>query len=103
MSLSLYTPSEMAAQIAGRVRLERLARGWTQAELAARSAVALPTYRLFERTGQISLERLISISITLTRHAEWSSIFRPRPYQSLDDVDPPGPRRQRGTRKKRKN
>ncbi len=102
MSLSLYTPSEMAVQIADRVRIERLARGWTQAELAARSGVALATYRLFERKGQISLERLISISITLTRHAEWSSIFRPPPYQSLDDVNPSRPQRQRGSRKKRK-
>lgn len=98
MALILYTPAETSAQIAERVRQDRLARGWTQAELAARSGIPIATYRLFEQTGQISLERLIAISGALSRSAEWGTLFKPRTAQSLDDIDPPRPTRQRGRR-----
>lgn len=98
MSLTLYTPAEMSAQLAKRVRRDRLSRGWTQAGLAARSGIPLATYRLFEQTGQISLERLIAISSALSRSAEWSTLFKPRAAQSLDELDPARPTRQRGRR-----
>ncbi len=98
MSFTLYTPPEMSAQLADRVRQDRLARGWTQAGLAARSGIPIATYRLFEQTGQISLERLIAISSALSRSAEWSTLFKPRAAQSLDDIDPPRPTRKRGRR-----
>ena len=101
MLFILYTPSETATQIAQRVRHDRLSRGWTQAGLAARSGIPLATYRLFEQTGQISLERLIAISGALSRSAEWSTLFKPRTAQSLDDIDPPRPTRQRGRRSTR--
>lgn len=101
MALTLYTPSEMSAQLAERVRQDRLARGWTQAGLAARSGIPLATYRLFEQTGQISLERLIAISGALSRSAEWSTLFKPRAAQSLDELDPTRPTRQRGRRSTR--
>lgn len=101
MSLILYSPSEHAAQIAERVRLDRIARGWTQAQLAARAGMPIATYRLFEQTGQISLERLIAVSSALGRSAEWIAVFAPRAAQSLDDVDRSRPTRQRGRRTKR--
>lgn len=102
MSLILYTPVEAAAQIAERVRQDRLARGWTQAQLAARAGIPLATYRIFEQTGQVSLERLVAISSALGRSEEWSTLFRPRVAQSLDDVNPARPMRQRGRRSTQK-
>jgi len=98
MSLILYTPKEIAIRIAARVRADRLGRQWTQAQLAERAGISLPTYRLFERTGQISLERLLSIAGALGRTGEWEDPFRERVAQSLDELDPTGPVRRRGAR-----
>lgn len=99
--LTLKTPTELAAELADRVRAARLARGWTQAELAERTQVALPTYRLFERTGRISLERLITITSALGRAAEWEMICSEVRPTSLDDVDRARPTRKRGIRRAR--
>ncbi|MFT3828303.1 MAG: helix-turn-helix transcriptional regulator [Opitutaceae bacterium] len=59
--LSLSTPVEIARTLAQRAREQRLQRGWSQAELARRAGVKLPTYVLFERTGRTSLVRFIAI------------------------------------------
>ena len=59
--LSLLSPSEVACQLALRVRERRLRRRWTQAELAERAGLKVPTYIHFERTGQIALTRLIKV------------------------------------------
>ncbi len=59
--LSLLGPSELALQLAARIRERRLRRGWTQAEMAERAGLKLPTYVHFERSGQIALTRLIKI------------------------------------------
>lgn len=98
MSLTLYTPKEIAIRIAERIREDRLVRRWTQARLAERAGIPLPTYRLFERTGQISLERLLSIASVMGRTTEWDDLFRPRVAKSLDELDPIRPVRRRGVR-----
>lgn len=59
--LSLYSPPELAKMLAQRVRARRLRLGWSQAEVASRAGVKLPTYVLFERTGRVALVRFISI------------------------------------------
>ena len=59
--LTLSSPPEIARTLASRVRERRLARGWSQAELARRAGVKLPTYVLFERTGRVALVRFIAI------------------------------------------
>lgn len=98
MLFMIQTPRELATQIAERVRGDRLSRRWTQARLAERAGIPLPTYRLFERTGQISLERLLSIASALGRTTEWDGLFRQRVAQSLDELDPAQPVRRRGAR-----
>lgn len=100
MAFALHTPSEASEQIAGRVRDARLARGWTQAQLAERSGIPLSTYRLFERTGQVSLERLIAVTSALGRMAEWDLLMRPPAPQSLDEIERGRPTRRRGRRKR---
>lgn len=97
MALLLRTPLEAAAEIATRVRAERLARGWTQPQLAQRAGISIGTYRLFERFGQISLHRLLAIVSALGRLGEWDALLRPVPT-SLDALDPRRPVRQRGRR-----
>ena len=77
-----------------RVRERRLDRGWTQAELSARSSVAVDTLKKFERTGQVSLPRLVRLAIALGCAAELEGLFRERSPQSLEDLE--RARRRRG-------
>ena len=59
--VTLSSPPEIAKTLADRVRERRLARGWSQAEIARRAGVKLATFVAFERTGRVSLVRFISI------------------------------------------
>lgn len=98
MPFTVFTPLELSVQLAARVREARLARGWTQSELAQRAGVSLHTYRLFERTGRVSLERLIAVSSALGRAAEWDSLFHQHAPKSLDEVEGASAKRRRGRR-----
>lgn len=95
-SLLLLTSDEVATELANRIRQERVRRGWTQEALAQRAGVSLATYRLFEATGRISLERLLRIVSAMGRLAEWNELFRPTPVISLEDLAAPAPKRRRG-------
>jgi transcriptional regulator with XRE-family HTH domain len=83
----LQSPREIAHSIAARVRALRLERGWTQEEIAARSGIALATYRAFERTGQISLVRLMQLAVILDAQPGLKHLFALPPARSLDDLE----------------
>jgi DNA-binding Xre family transcriptional regulator len=85
--LELQTPAEVVAGIAERGRALRIARGWTQRELAERSGVALGTLRLFERTGKIALERLVRISVVLDAVRPFGELFAAPPAATLADLE----------------
>jgi transcriptional regulator with XRE-family HTH domain len=76
-------------QVAQRVRALRLDRAWSQEELAKRAGIALPTYKLFEKTGDIALDRLHRISIALRRDRELEALFEPPPIRSIDELAAP--------------
>ena len=59
--LSLFSPPEMAKRLADRIKELRLAKGWSQQEVARRTGIPKATYRYFERTGNVSLERFIRL------------------------------------------
>lgn len=101
MSYSILSPADVALRLADRVRARRLARAWTQAELAERSGVALPTFKLFERTGQISLERLLRIAAALGALEEFGALFPLQAARSLDEIEAQaaGNRRRYGRRR----
>jgi len=85
--LSLLTPSESCAKIATRAKARRVALGLTQAELARRTGIALPTLRVFEQSGQVSLERLLRIANVLGVLASFDDAF-PAPISlTMDDLD----------------
>lgn len=86
LPLDLLTPAEIARLLAGRVRALRLQCGWTQKELAARSGLTLPTYRRFERTGRISLDRLLKVAVVLNARSGFEQIFALPPAQSLAEL-----------------
>lgn len=104
LSLVLETPEGLARDLAGRIKALRLARGWTQQELAERAGLALPTYRLFERTGQISLARLIKVALILDAVEGFEALFRPARAQSMAELERQvtGTTRKRGRRRDEK-
>lgn len=100
LPIHLQTPRETAQMLAGRVRALRLERGWTQQEVADRTGIALATYRHFERTGQISLERLLKLAVVLDARAGFDGLFMPPPARSLAELERKDerPARKRGRR-----
>src|SRR5215211_5590856 len=85
--VELQAPTEVVAEIAERARELRIARGWTQQELAHRSDVALETLRRFERTGKIALERLVRIAVVLDAVGPLGELFAPPPAATLADLE----------------
>ena len=73
--------------LARRVKARRLERGWTQQEIADRSGIALATYRRFERSGRISLERLLKLAVILDAQAGFDDLFAAPPARSLSDLE----------------
>ena len=71
-------PKDLSADIAKRVTALRLQRAWTREVLAEHSGVNVYTLKHFERTGQISLHRLISIAQALDVFSEVERLFKPR-------------------------
>ena len=59
------TPSDVAKRLAERVKNIRKRKKITQKQLAARSNVSYAALRVFEKTGKISLESLIKITMEL--------------------------------------
>lgn len=74
--ITLSSPSEIARSLAVRVRERRLELGWSQAEIARRAGVKLPTYVVFERTGQVALVRFIAILDVLGLSGELEQLGR---------------------------
>ncbi len=92
----LQSPTEVCQALAGRARSVRLGLGWTQAELARRAGVALPTLRLFERTGKISLERLVMIASAMRALDAFDTLLQPPRANSLAEIEARQTKRQRG-------
>lgn len=91
---------EIALHIAKRMTAARLQRTWTRDELARRSDVNVHTLKRFERTGQISLPRLIALCDALDMIDELTRAFKPRQRVSVDDWQVrAGQHRQRGRRR----
>ena len=93
---SLYSPAELTRRLADRVKALRLARGWSQKETALRAGIPLPTFRYFERTGQVALVRFVRLLDVLGVAEELESLGASglRPATSIDDLMKPV--RQRG-------
>lgn len=65
----------IAREIGQRLKQVRLAKGWTQEELAERSGVAVSTLKLLETTGNGSFQRLIRIAVALGVDGDLRGLF----------------------------
>ena len=84
--LNVANPSDIALQIAARVKARRLELNLTQEGLASRAGVKFATYRRFEQTGEISLRGLLQVGFALNCLDEFNDLFAQKQYPSLDDV-----------------
>ena len=96
--VSLRSPTEVAAELASRIRFRRLKRGWTQLEFARRAGIKPATYVLFERTGRISVLRLIKVLELVDLLEDFDRIGRHRDLAGTTLAELVSPERKRGRR-----
>lgn len=80
------TPSEIALNLAKRVKRIRKRKKITQEQLANRCNVSYGALKKFEQTGEISLVSLIKIAMELNLTDEINSLFANPVYTSIDEV-----------------
>lgn len=80
------TPNDIMLLLAGRIRSIRKRKKLTQKQLASRSNVSYATLRKFEKTGQISLESFIKLSMELGLTEEIRALFITPVYSSIEEV-----------------
>ena len=78
--------SELMKVVAGNVRAMRLRRNISQKDFASKVGIALPTYRRFETTGEISLRKLVEIAKFFDVAGDFKNLFTKREYSSIEEV-----------------
>lgn len=91
--LAFDTPSEIAEALRDAARARRVAMGLSQAELSARSGIAIATLKRFEQSGAGSIATLLAIAEALDALPEFRALFPTPEPRSLDDLAPPAARR----------
>ncbi|HLB58305.1 MAG TPA: helix-turn-helix transcriptional regulator [Gammaproteobacteria bacterium] len=93
-------PKELCMELAKRLTAVRLQKTWTRELLAKNADINVHTLKRFERTGQISLERLIAICQALDIYQEIERLFKPRHRVDVENWQPISqPQRKRGKRR----
>ncbi len=93
---TIFSPDEIAVELADRTRKRRLERNLSQEGLAQRSGVPLGTLKRFERTGAVSLVSFIRLLVALGDDAALDGLLTEPEYTSLDQVLAIPVRRMRG-------
>lgn len=90
--------SELMKVVAGNVRAMRLRRNISQKDFASKVGIALPTYRRFETTGEISLRKLVEIAKFFDVAGDIKNLFTKREYSSIEEVIKEKPIRKRASK-----
>ena len=90
--------SELIKVVAGNVRAMRLRRNISQKDFASKVGIALPTYRRFETTGEISLRKLVEIAKFFDVAGDFKNLFTKREYSSIEEVIKEKPNRERASK-----
>lgn len=100
ISLDFKGPQDYLKEIADRVKTRRLEMNLTQEGLANRAGMKLPTYRKFERTGEISLKSLLSIAWVMDNLEDFNHLFSGRKYENFEEaINPKSRTKKRGKKK----
>lgn len=86
IAFNISNTTDIAVQIAARVKARRLELNLTQEGLSARAGVKFATYRRFEQTGEISLRGLLQVGFALNALSDFDVLLAQKQYMSLDDV-----------------
>lgn len=82
----LYSPGEIALQIAGNAKRLRLSRNLSRRTLAQRSGVPASNIKRFETTGKISLDGLLLIAICLRAEEPLTNLFASEQLLTLQEL-----------------
>jgi len=83
---NMRTPEELRLHIASNVKARRLEMNLTQKGMSSRTSIPLATYKRFEKSGEISLSKLIMIAVVLGMTHELENLFTERRYQDINEV-----------------
>lgn len=83
ISVSMVTTQEMQKIIAERVRDLRLELNLSQKTLSEKSGVSYASLKKFERTGRVSLESLLKLTLILGRMDDFKELFAPSSVAAL--------------------
>lgn len=86
MDFAWETPSEIAINLAKRIKKIRRRKKITQVQLAQRCNVSYGALKKFEQSGEISLVSLIKIAMELNVSDEINELFTAPVYLSIDEV-----------------
>ncbi len=86
MDFLIDTPSDVALRLSERLKKIRKKKRITQKQLAGRSNVSYASLRVFEKTGKISLESFIKLSMELGVVDEINGLFMKQVYTRIEDV-----------------
>jgi transcriptional regulator with XRE-family HTH domain len=96
ISINMETPQEIQQKIMKQARAKRLELNLSHQTLSEKSGVSYGVLKNFERTGQISLESLIKIALTLGCINDFNILFAPKQPEtalSLDELIEKNPRK----------
>jgi transcriptional regulator with XRE-family HTH domain len=89
-------PTDVKRRISSRVREIRLEKNLTQEGLAKKAGMKFSTYVKFERTGEISLSKLLNIAAALSCLSDFDNLFSSEDYRFFDETIPRPKERKRG-------
>jgi transcriptional regulator with XRE-family HTH domain len=85
--LRLSSTSAILAELGARLRRQRLARLWTQQELAASAGVALSAVKKLESGGNATLRTLIKVAQAMSLTQDLAETFEPRVTASIAEME----------------
>jgi len=86
ISINLLPPTILLRNLGQRARERRLEQNLSRKTLGEKAGISSETIKLFERTGRIGLESLVSLAIALDSVDEIELLFKPRPIRTLADA-----------------
>jgi hypothetical protein len=89
ISTLMMNPNEMMEHLAKAAKAKRLALDLSQRSLSDRSGVSYGVLKKFERTGQISLESLLKLALSLDALEGFYDLFeaaKPEEAMTLDEL-----------------
>lgn len=86
IQLDVKSQAQISEEIADRLRTRRKEKGFSQAELAARSGVSLGSLKRFEQQHEVSLTSLVKLAMALGCEDDLDVLFARRSYRSIEEA-----------------